>query len=120
MINPEIEKFLEENDMAYMFCLLSNLEVERLNKLPQSVRNAFDKPITEVAMEHVARNFVPDYMFDVQDDNNEDDNNIKSLFADDSDNDEFDESDEIIDDRNELIGDSTLFDDEFDDDFDNE
>lgn len=64
MINAEIEKFLEANDMAYMFCLLANKEVERMNKLPQSIKDAFKKTITEEALEHIAKNFVPDYMFE--------------------------------------------------------
>lgn len=64
MINAEIEKFLEANDMAYMFCLLANKEVERMNKLPQSIKDAFKRTITEEALEHIAKNFVPDYMFE--------------------------------------------------------
>lgn len=64
MINPEIEKFLEESGMSYMFCLLANKEIERINKLPQSIKDAFKKTITEEALEHVAKNFIPDYMFE--------------------------------------------------------
>jgi hypothetical protein len=64
MINPEIEKFLEESDMSYMFCLLANKEIERINKLPQSIKDAFKKTITEEALEHVAKNHIPDYMFE--------------------------------------------------------
>ncbi len=64
MINPEIEKFLEKSDMSYMFCLLANKEIERINKLPQSIKDAFKKTITEEALEHVAKNYIPDYMFE--------------------------------------------------------
>ena len=64
MINAEIEKFLEESDMSYMFCLLANKEIERMNKLPQSIKDAFKRPITEEALEHIAKNYIPDYMFE--------------------------------------------------------
>lgn len=64
MINEKVEKFLEANDMAYMFCLLANKEVERINQLPQSIRDAFKRPITEEAIEHIAKNHIPDYMFE--------------------------------------------------------
>lgn len=64
MINEKVEKFLEANDMAYMFCLLANKEVERMNQLPQSIRDAFKRPITEEAIEHIAKNHIPDYMFE--------------------------------------------------------
>lgn len=64
MINEKVEKFLEANDIAYMFCLLANKEVERMNQLPQSIRDAFNRPITEEAIEHIAKNHIPDYMFE--------------------------------------------------------
>ncbi|MBI9031782.1 hypothetical protein JEZ13_07270 [bacterium] len=64
MINPEIEKFLQDSDMSYMFCLLANKEIERMNKLPQSIKDAFKKTITEEALEHIAKNYIPDYMFE--------------------------------------------------------
>ena len=64
MINSEIEKFLEASDMSYMFCLLANKEVERMNKLPQSIKDSFKRTITEEALHHVAKNYIPDYMFE--------------------------------------------------------
>lgn len=64
MINSEIEKFLEKSGMSYMFCLLANKEIERMNKLPQSIKDAFKRTITEEAIEHVAKNHIPDYMFE--------------------------------------------------------
>lgn len=64
MINQKIEKFLEDSDMSYMFCLLANKEIERLNKLPQSIKDSFKRPITEEALEHIAKNHIPDYMFE--------------------------------------------------------
>ncbi|MBM4399520.1 MAG: PASTA domain-containing protein [Candidatus Cloacimonetes bacterium] len=66
MINKKVERFLEHTNMNYMFCLLSNLEVSRLNNLPSYVRQKFTDKITELAMEHVAQNEVPDYIMDIE------------------------------------------------------
>ena len=63
MINPKIEKFLEKNNLTYLYLLLANLEVDRLNALPQILKEKFNNKITEIAMEHVALNVVPDYIF---------------------------------------------------------
>ena len=59
---PIIEAFLEKNNMEYLFLLLSNLEVNRLNSLPFSVKKSFPNKITEFAMDHVAKNEIPDYI----------------------------------------------------------
>ena len=59
---PIVETFLEKNNMDYLFLLLSNLEVNRLNSLPYSVKKSFPSKITEFAMEHVAKNEIPDYI----------------------------------------------------------
>lgn len=61
MINRKVEEFLENNNMNFLFCLLSNLEVKRLNDLPPHVKNKFDGKITEMAIDHVAQNDVPEY-----------------------------------------------------------
>ena len=66
MINKKVESFLEKNNMNYMFCLLSNLEIQRVNGLPPYIKQKFDKKITEIAMEHVAQNDIPDYMMDIE------------------------------------------------------
>jgi hypothetical protein len=66
MINKRVETFLEHNNMNYMFCLLSNLEVLRINSLPSYIKQKFDRKITEIAMEHVAQNEVPDYLMDIE------------------------------------------------------
>lgn len=66
MINKRIETFLEHTNMNYMFCLLSNLEVLRLNSLPPYVKQKFDTKITEIAMDHISQNEVPDYMMDIE------------------------------------------------------
>jgi hypothetical protein len=50
--------------MDYLFLLLSNLEVKRLNTLPQKVKNTFPEKITEMAMKHVAQNNIPDYIIE--------------------------------------------------------
>lgn len=62
MINEKIEGFLEKVNMNYLYCLLSNLEAQRINKFPTHVKQKFEKKITSLAMEHVADNEVPDYM----------------------------------------------------------
>lgn len=66
MINKRVETFLEHNNMNYMFCLLSNLEVLRINALPSYIKQKFDRKITEIALEHVAQNEVPDYLMDIE------------------------------------------------------
>lgn len=66
MINKKVETFLEHSNMNYMFCLLSNLEVLRLNALPSYIKQKFGDKITEIALDHVASNEVPDYMMDIE------------------------------------------------------
>lgn len=66
MINKKVETFLEHTNMNYMFCLLSNLEVIRLNSLPTYVKQKFDKKITEFAMDNVASNSIPDFIMDIE------------------------------------------------------
>ena len=62
LLNNKIEKFLENKNMTYLFMILSNLEVERLSNLPFSVKKDLGKKITEVALNHVIKNDVPDYI----------------------------------------------------------
>jgi hypothetical protein len=62
MLNPKIEHFLEKHNMNYMFLLCANLEVKRLSNLPGFVKEKFDRKITEVALEHVSDNDIPDYV----------------------------------------------------------
>ncbi len=57
----KIEEFLEKNNMTYLFLLLTNLEVERLSNLPFTLRKSFKKKVTEMALEHVVNNEIPDY-----------------------------------------------------------
>jgi hypothetical protein len=66
MINKRVENFLEHTNMNYMFCLLSNLEVLRLNSLPPYVKQKFDTKITELSMDHIAQNDIPDYIMDIE------------------------------------------------------
>jgi hypothetical protein len=61
---PIVESFIEENNMDYLFLLLSNLEANRLNSLPFSIKKTFPKKITEIAMEHVAKNKIPDFIIE--------------------------------------------------------
>ena len=65
-MNKKVETFLEHTNMNYMFCLLSNLEVIRLNSLPSYIKQKFPDKITELAMDHIAQNEVPDYMMDIE------------------------------------------------------
>ncbi len=66
MINKRVETFLEHTNMNYMFCLLSNLEVLRLNSLPSYIKQKFPEKITELAMDHISQNEIPDYMMDIE------------------------------------------------------
>ncbi len=60
-MDNKVEEFLEKNNMTYLFLLLTNLEVERLSNLPYTLKRSFKKKITEMALEHVAANEIPDY-----------------------------------------------------------
>ena len=59
-----VENFLEDHNMTYLFLLLANLEVDRLSNLPFTVRKKFDGKITKLALEHIALNSIPDYIFE--------------------------------------------------------
>lgn len=65
MNTPKIENFLEKSDMNYLFCLLTKLEIQRVNQLPAHVKQKFIEKITVMAMEHVAENEVPDYITEI-------------------------------------------------------
>ncbi|MBT3169708.1 MAG: hypothetical protein HN952_00475 [Candidatus Cloacimonetes bacterium] len=62
MKNKAVDKFLEENNMTYMFLLLANLEAERLAKLPFSLKEKLGGKITSKALDHIATNSIPDYV----------------------------------------------------------
>jgi len=62
LLNNKIEKFLENKNMTYLFMILSNLEVERLSNLPFTIKKGLGKKITEVALNHVIQNKIPDYI----------------------------------------------------------
>ncbi len=68
MINPKVEKFLEENNLTFMFCLLANKEVARLSNVYEHIKKNMGKTITEEALDHIATNNIPDYMFEQNDD----------------------------------------------------
>ncbi len=65
--NNVVESFIESHNMDYLFLLLANLEVKRLEDLPYTVKKSFAKKITEVALEHVAKNDIPDYIVEQAD-----------------------------------------------------
>lgn len=112
MNKPKIEEFLESNNMHFLFCLLSDLEVQRLNNLPSVVRQNFDKKITEVAMDHVASNIIPDYIVEQFEEEMEQEA-VPPRF-DDEDEDDFMEEEVLVADEDEDMLDS--FSDDEDDD----
>ena len=59
-----VDKFIEDNNMTYLFLLLANLEVDRLSNLPFTVRKNLEGKLTKLALEHIASNSVPDYIFE--------------------------------------------------------
>ncbi|MCF7859054.1 MAG: hypothetical protein K9N07_07005 [Candidatus Cloacimonetes bacterium] len=61
-----IEKFLEENNMTYLFLLLANLEADRISNLPYIVKRTLQGKVTTVALEHIAANEIPDYVVEVE------------------------------------------------------
>ena len=61
---PIVESFLEKNNMDYLYLLLYNLEANRLNSLPYSIKKSFPKKITEIALENVAKNEIPDFIIE--------------------------------------------------------
>ena len=67
-----IEKFLEENNMTYLFLLLANLEAERISNLPFSIKRKLQGKVTTNALEHIAANDIPDYVVEVDDEETED------------------------------------------------
>ena len=59
-----VEKFLEDNNMTYLFLLLANLEVKRLSNLPFTIRKKLENKITKLSLEHIALNKIPDYVLE--------------------------------------------------------
>lgn len=64
MDSSKVDAYLERNNMTYLFLLLANLEVERLSNVPYTVRKKLPKKITEMALEHIADNEIPDYVME--------------------------------------------------------
>ncbi len=116
MNTPKIESFLEKSDMNFLFCLLSKLEIQRINQLPVHVKQKFPKKITVMAMEHVAENDVPDYITEIAE--------AELAMAEESapnQDDEFDYEEESIDDSVKFVDDleeDEVLDNDFDDDDD--
>ncbi len=59
-----VEKFLENNNMTYLFLLLANLEVQRLSNLPYTIKKSLKGKLTSIALEHIAANEIPDYVME--------------------------------------------------------
>jgi len=57
-----VDKFLESNNMDYLFCILAEKEAGRLSSLPDSVKKSFKEKPTTMALQHIALNNVPDYI----------------------------------------------------------
>ncbi|MDP8269486.1 MAG: hypothetical protein P9L97_12245 [Candidatus Tenebribacter davisii] len=66
-----VEKFLENNNMTYLFLLLANLEAERISNLPFSIKRKLQGKLTTTALEHIASNVIPDYVVEVDDDDSD-------------------------------------------------
>ena len=103
-----VDKFLENNNMDYLFCILADKESERLALLPDSVKKTFKEKITTMSLKHIALNNVPDYIVEEIENNS------------DSDDSDFEYEEEYQDDSGTLIESYDNFDDEdvFDDDED--
>lgn len=57
-----IDKFLENHNMDYLFCILAKHEADRLALLPDSIKKQFNEKITTLSLKHIAENDVPDYL----------------------------------------------------------
>ena len=66
-----VEKFLEDNNMTYLFLLLANLEAERISNLPFSIKRTLQGKVTTTSLEHIASNVIPDYVVEVDEDEEE-------------------------------------------------
>ncbi len=66
-----VEKFLEDNNMTYLFLLLANLEAERISSLPFSIKRKLQGKVTTNALEHIAANDIPDYVVEIDEDEEE-------------------------------------------------
>lgn len=73
-MNYKVEKFLDDHNMTYLYLLLANLEVERLNNLPPTMKHQLKGKLTNIALEHVAANEIPDYV--MNEENEEESNEI--------------------------------------------
>ncbi len=63
-METKVEKFLEQNNMTYLYLLLCNLESERLSNLPDHVKNKFDQKISVMSLDHVSNNLIPDFVIE--------------------------------------------------------
>ena len=66
-----VEKFLEDNNMTYLFLLLANLEAERISNLPFTVKKTLQGKVTTTSLEHIASNIIPDYVVEVEEEDEE-------------------------------------------------
>ena len=103
-----LDKFLENNNMDYLFCILADKESERLSMLPDSIKKGFKEKITTMSLKHIALNNVPDYIVD----------EVETVKERDVYDDDYEE--EYQDDSNTLINSYDNFDDEDIDDYDDE
>jgi len=66
-----IDKFLENHNMDYLFCILADKESDRLASLPDQVKKNFEEKITTMSLKHIALNDVPDYIVEDLESNDE-------------------------------------------------
>lgn len=60
-MSNKVQDFIENNNNTFLFLILVNEELKRLNKLPSSVKMKFEKKVPVIALEHVSEGNIPDY-----------------------------------------------------------
>ncbi|MEA1973549.1 MAG: hypothetical protein U9N34_09725 [Candidatus Cloacimonadota bacterium] len=65
-MNRKVDNFLEENNMDFLYLILAGLEAKRLENLPIEVKDKFKQKMTDMSLQHVADNYIPDYAAEVE------------------------------------------------------
>ena len=60
-MSNKVQGFIENNNNTFLFLILANEELKRLNKLPFPVKTKFEKKVPIIALEHVSEGNIPDY-----------------------------------------------------------
>lgn len=61
MVKNNVDEFLDNNNLKYIFVILASMESKRLTSLPKVIKNSIPSKITEVALDHVADGNFPIY-----------------------------------------------------------